>query len=89
MTPNEKKYLGTATHIFVLTMDKPAAGDISIKLLNRLPRWVEASNDDDDTTVEPQTTFGLSHLLQGIYDSYARNADGTPCYFDLKLEIER
>ena len=89
MTPNEKKYLGTATHIFVLTMDKPAAGDISIKLLNRLPRWVEARNDDDDTTVEPQTTFGLSHLLQDIYDSYARNADGTPCYFDLKLEIER
>ncbi|MGI6223636.1 MAG: hypothetical protein ACOYJG_08505 [Prevotella sp.] len=89
MTPNEKKYLGSATHIFVLSVDKPSAQDIHIKLLNRLPSWVEMSNDDDDTTVEPQTTFGLKYLLQGIYDSYARNTDGTPCYFELDLEVKR
>jgi len=89
MTPNEKKYLGTATHIFVLTLDKPSAQDISIKLLNKLPRWVDMSNDDDDTSIEPMTTFGLKYLLQGIYDSYARNADGTPCYFKMDLEIDR
>ena len=89
MTPNEKKYLGTATHIFILTLDKPSAQDISIKLLNKLPRWVDMSNDDDDTSIEPMTTFGLKYLLQGIYDSYARNADGTPCYFEMDLEIDR
>ena len=89
MTPNEKKYLGTATHIFVLSLDKPAAQDIHIKLLNKLPHWVDMSNDDDDTTIEPQTTFGLKYLLQGIYDSYSRNSDGTPCYFEMNLEINR
>lgn len=89
-TDRERKYLGTATHIFVLHAESiTRSQDVEIKLLNRLPQWVFSSNDDDDTTVEPSTTFGFKYLMQGIYDSYARNADGTPCYFDLDLELDR
>lgn len=89
-TPRERKYLGTATHIFVLTIPHLShSQEVDIKLLNQLPLWVSQSNDDDDTTVEPSTTFGLRYLLQGIYDSYARNADGQPCYFEMDLNLER
>lgn len=87
-TPRERKYLGTATHIFVLNIPQLShTQEVDIKLLNRLPGWVMQSNDDDDTTVEPATTFGLRYLMQGIYDSYARNAEGQPCYFELDLNL--
>ena len=90
MTPAEKKYLGTATHIFVLQM--PAVShhqDVKIKLVNRLPQWVAASSTDNDLTPDGITTFGLKYLLGGIYDSYARNAEGDHKYFELELKLDK
>lgn len=94
ITPAEKKYLGSATHIFILEMKEIKCDqDVDIKLLNRLPAWVEASSSDDDTTVGggsfASTTFGLKYLLQGIYSSYQKNSEGEPYYFDLKMKMER
>ena len=93
-TPAERKHLGKATHLFVLeSQGIKHRQDVKIKLMNRLPEWVEASSSDDDTNVGgagfAQTTFGLKYLLQGIYDSYRKHSKGEPYYFDLKLELER
>ncbi|MBO4316039.1 MAG: hypothetical protein J5867_08790, partial [Prevotella sp.] len=93
ISPAEKKYLGTATHIFVLGMDEIKNDqEVNIKLLNRLPSWIEESSIDDDTQVGganfAQTTFGLKYLMQGIYNSYRKNSKGTPYYFELDLNFK-
>ena len=36
-----------------------------------------------------QTTFALRYLLGGIYDSYKRNADSEPTYFELQLQLDK
>ncbi|MCR5130174.1 MAG: hypothetical protein K6C10_01765 [Prevotella sp.] len=92
VTPAEKKHLGKATHIFVLESEGiKHAQDVDIKLMNRLPQWVEASSSDDDTNVSASgfanTTFGLKYLLQGIYDSYRKHSKGEPYYFELDMEF--
>lgn len=89
MTPAEKKYLGTATHIFVLQATSIGHGqEVEIKLLNRMPQWIGAASTDNDLTPDANTTFGLKYLLGGIYDSYNRNADDHN-YFELELELDR
>lgn len=89
MTPAEKKYLGTATHIFVLQAASIGHGqEVEIKLLNRMPQWIGAASTDNDLTPDANTTFGLKYLLGGIYDSYNRNADDH-YYFELELVLDR
>lgn len=94
VTPAEKKYIGSATHIFILEMKEIKSDqNVEIKLLNRLPSWIGASSSDDDTSIRgnsfANTTFGLKYLLQGIYNSYQKNSDGEPYYFDLKIKMDR
>lgn len=94
ITPAEKKYIGSATHVFVLeTKGISQRQDVEITLLNRLPSWVAASSSDDDTDTHTagfaNTTFGLSYLLNGIYNSYERNSDGTPRYFSMSLTLDK
>lgn len=90
ITPAEKKYLGTATHIFVLqTSAISHEQDVKIKLLNRMPEWIAASSTDSDLKPDGLTTFGLKYLLGGIFDSYNRNADDDHAYFELDLELDK
>lgn len=90
VTPAERQYVGKATHLFVLSLNQLSHGqEVGIKLLNKLPSWVEASSSDDDTKTDSKTTFGLKYLLQGIYDSYAKNTEGKPCYFELDLKLKK
>ena len=87
-SPSERKYLGTATHLFVLQLKNPKRKDeISLRLLNRLPQWVSTSSIDDDRTPQAATTFGLKQLLQGIYDSYERQSGEKPVYLELNIKI--
>ncbi len=89
ISPAEKKYVGTATHIFILSANKISHGqDVEIKLLNRLPQWVEVGSTDDDLNPDSATTFALRYLLNGIYDSYKRNAKNEPTYFELEIELD-
>ncbi len=90
ITPAEKKYIGTATHIFVLQTASVSHGqEVEIKLLNRLPKWIAASSTDNDITPDGTTTFGLKYLLGGIFDSYNRNANDDNTYFELELELDK
>lgn len=92
--PNERQYLGSATHLFILEMKQVSHDqDVAIQLVNRLPGWVQSSSNDDDTNLSngnfSNTTFGLKYLLQGIYDSYQKNSDGTPYYFKMDLKFSK
>lgn len=92
ITPAEKKYIGSATHIFVLETKKiNHKQEVVIKLRNNLPTWINESSSDDDTNLQApsfkSTTFALKYLLGGIYDSYQRNSSGEG-HFEIKLEME-
>ena len=94
VTPAERKHLGRATHIFVLeSQGIKHRQDVEIKLMNRLPQWVEDTSSDDDTNPSAPdfatTTFGLKYLLQGIYDSYRKHSKDEPYYFEMELEFSR
>lgn len=89
----EKDYIGSATHVIHLNIKKFShSQDVSIRLKNILPGWVDASSTDDDRNVSSptfaRTTFALKYLMHGIYNSYARNTQGDPAYFELKLRLE-
>jgi len=90
VTPAERKYIQSATHLFVLSANELKHDqEVEIKLLNRLPQWIEASSNDNDTKVDGSTTFGLKYLLQGIYNSYRKNSDGEPYYFEMELKFSK
>lgn len=90
ITPAEKEYIGSATHIFVLHATKIThEQDVDIKLINQLPSWIETGSDDNDLQPDNSTTFGLRYLLGGIYDSYKRNAENEPTYFELEMKLDR
>ena len=94
VSPAERKHLGKATHLFILESEGiKHRQTVNIKLMNRLPEWVEASSSDDDSSVGgsgfANTTFGLKYLLQGIYDSYRKHSKGEPYYFELKLGLDK
>ncbi|MBQ5982552.1 MAG: hypothetical protein IJL54_10345 [Prevotella sp.] len=94
ITPAEKKYIGSATHIFILGMNEIKNDQhVEIKLLNNLPSWIEETSSDDDTNVGvgnfSQTTFGLKYLIQGIYNSYKKNSKRNPYYFELEMNFKK
>ena len=94
VSPAERKHLGKATHVFILESEGiKHRQNVKIKLMNKLPEWVDASSSDDDSSVGgagfANTTFGLKYLLQGIYDSYRKHSKGEPYYFELELGMER
>lgn len=92
ITAAERKYAGNATHLFLLSVKKPSGHDrMRIALRSRLPQWVYTSSSDDDRDTRSKafstTTFGLRYLLEGIYQSYARQSDQSPTYFDIELDF--
>lgn len=87
-TPSAKKYLGSATHLFVLNVKSlRAKQDVVLRLKNQLPSWVTEGSCDDDRQPDSRTTFGLKYLMQGIYKSYTRGSSA-PYYFELRLSLE-
>lgn len=93
ITQAEKKHIGTATHLFVLEMKELRhSQDVKIKLMNKMPTWIEQSSSDDDTNTHSasfaQTTFGLKYLLRGIYNCYQKGAQEEPYYFSLDMKFE-
>jgi hypothetical protein len=90
MSPAERKYAGTATHLFILSATRVShPQEVKVKLLNRLPEWTGSGSTDNDLSPDGQTTFALRYLLGGIYDSYKRNADSEPTYFELQLQLDK
>ncbi len=92
LTEAEKRYAGTATHLFTLCAGRTIPKDeIHIRLKNKLPAWVADTSTDDDRDTHAadfsKTTFGLKYLLGGIYQSYKKSAGGVPDYFDLELKL--
>lgn len=90
MTPAQKQYIGTATHIFILSANRiNHEQDVEIKLLNRMPEWIENCTTENDLTPDSRSTFALKYILGGIWNSYKRYTDRRPCFFELELKLDK
>lgn len=95
LSVNQNNLKGKMTHVIILSTEKVLNNDeITIKLLNRLPAWVGRSSTDNDTNLGASdfatTTFGFKYLMNGIYESYKKLANGTqPVYFTITLKLNK
>lgn len=90
----DKKHVASASHVIVLeTPSLSRDQEVIIKLINHLPDWIAKSSSDNDSNIaDPAfktTTFGLSYLLQGIYDAYKNSSPNEPYYFEMRLKLIR
>lgn len=89
---NDKRFLGTATHILVLQTDRLSSGlqRLTVTLNKQLPSWIAASSSDDDTKILTQLdkTFGIRYLLEGANEAFDEpGSQAVHCR--LRLEITK
>jgi hypothetical protein len=78
---------GKYTHSLKLSSDRIKPGHLSVKLLMKIPQWVDRMNDDTGDINEAgamQQTFGIKYIINGIYEAYTRENN---CYTEIKLSI--
>jgi hypothetical protein len=65
---------------------KPAT--VSVKLMTRVPQWVEEVTDEDGLDIHApgamDKTYGFKYLIQGIYEAYTKESD---FYTDIRINI--
>ena len=67
------------THIIKLTLKQPiiSKGIVKISLLNNMPKWIYAFNDEDGSNINAdramEKTYGLKYLAEGVYDAFAKS----------------
>ena len=66
------------THLITLKSKRLINQDLQIKVISKLPSWIDKSNCMDDSninadTVQQSKTFGLNYLMGGVMDAF--NAD--------------
>lgn len=72
------------SHMITLRATGMPQGIIDIKLLNKLPAWVEESHTNDDRNIKGDTitTWGFENLIDGIVGAYSEVSDKN--YFAIK-----
>lgn len=80
-SPNSFGY----THILNLSSDRVHKGQVSIKLKNQLPAWVNNVNDDDGSKSLENKTYGIKYQIQGIYEAFTFSNN---YYTEIKINIK-
>ena len=69
------------THIVKLNLTQPiiSKGMVKITLHNNMPAWVEEYTDEIGLDINAEgameKTYGLKHLISGVYDAYSSNKE--------------
>lgn len=89
---NDKRFVGTATHLLLLQTDKLSSGlqRLTVTLQKQLPAWIATASTNDDTKIQTQLdkTFGFSYLLEGVNEAFDEpGTDAIHC--KLKLELTK
>jgi len=92
---SDKKYLGDATHIITISIDKVMEKEQTLELAFKkvLPKWIKNSSTDDDRKVGTDDdledkTFGLEYLMEGFDEGYHSNIK-EPTYFKIRINIKK
>ncbi|AFC26034.1 hypothetical protein [Saprospira grandis] len=87
---NDQRYLGTASHIFILESSELPKDNFEIKLAlkKQLPAWVAASHTEDDRNIKEQLdkTLGLQYWVSGISEAFNELGEDN-YYFQIKLPV--
>lgn len=56
--------------------------NIKIKLLNKIPRWVNTANIADDISGVPESTqtFAIGSLIEGVFEAFKANMGDNPIF---------
>lgn len=68
------------SHTLMLITDTKivSQGEVSITLRNDVPRWFDDYSVTEDThIIDPEKTFGLSYLMDGVVEAYSSKSIGT------------
>ncbi|MDR1553489.1 MAG: hypothetical protein LBS69_08525 [Prevotellaceae bacterium] len=58
---------------------------VSVKLLIKIPQWIEDVNDDDGSEAVADKTYGIKYQIQGVYEAFTYKND---CYTEIKINIK-
>ncbi|MCF0236852.1 MAG: hypothetical protein HUK09_09290, partial [Bacteroidaceae bacterium] len=78
------------THVLTISAPRVAAGQLDIRLLNRLPEWHRQHSDDQGGPLTPATankTVGWEALAQAVFDAY--NPDGESTMTTISISINQ
>lgn len=72
-------------YIFTISTSKPSPGDITLSYGMKMPKWVERYNYEDSGLPADSTTFGIKHLIGGVYDAYINSGNN---YFTFTIKLQ-
>lgn len=68
------------THLLQLTTKKLVSGELSVKVISKIPQWAIKSSNTDDTNImgnklQQAQTFGLKALFEGVSGAFNSKPD--------------
>ncbi|MDR1897729.1 MAG: hypothetical protein LBR10_13155 [Prevotellaceae bacterium] len=72
------------THSLNITSSHVKKTSLSIKLLNKMPQWVNEVNDSIGAAPLPGKIYGIKYLFNGIYDAFTFDNN---LYTEIKIQI--
>lgn len=73
------------THTLYFTSDKVYKGMVSVKLLTKIPDWLDAVNDDNGSTAVKDKTYGIKYQIAGVFEAFT---DKNKQYAEIKINIK-
>ena len=79
------------TNIFRVESQNPfQKGPFTLAFIPKVPKWVEACNDDDDRTFNGSNnnkTYGIINIFNGVYNGFnSGNHDNILAQFDFEIK---
>jgi len=81
------------SHLITLRTKRPQSGQLLISVMDKIPQWVKDCNSLDDSAIltdvaEQSRTFGLSHLLNGVYQAFGQSGN-EPKINEIKIKMDK
>ncbi|MFC1226375.1 hypothetical protein ACFE6N_21410 [Pedobacter sp. BG31] len=81
------------THLITLRTKKLQTDQLVISAMDKVPQWVNACSSLDDSAIgtditEQVRTFGLSHLLGGVYQAFGQGVNDRKI-IEIKIKIDK
>lgn len=80
----------TPTHFIVFESTTPNFTNLAFTLNKKIPNWVYTTSTNDDTNIlkNPNTTFGIKYLIEGISEAYETESKNNN-FLELTINIKK
>ncbi|MGN7986143.1 hypothetical protein ACTJKC_02325 [Pedobacter sp. 22226] len=81
------------SHLITLRTKRPQSDQLLISVIDKVPQWVKDCSSLDDSAIrtdaaEKSRTFGLSHLLNGVYQAFGQSGNERKLN-EIKIQIDK